>query len=286
MPIAVTGSTGELGGRVARRLAALRMRQRLIVRDSDRAPHLPNAEIALAASYSDTDGMRAALTGVNTVFLVSGRESSDRLRHHMDAVDAAVSAGVERIVYLSFLSAAADATFTLARQHFHTEQHLRSTGVRFTVLRPSLYLDSLPRRVGDDGVIRGPAGDGRAAFVARDDIADVAAIVLTTGNHDGKIYDLTGREAISLDETANQLSRVTGRSISFHDETVQEAWDSRARYGAPEFEVEGWITSYLAIAAGEMGPPAETVQKLTGHPALTFAEYLERYPESYRHLMI
>jgi uncharacterized protein YbjT (DUF2867 family) len=284
--IAVTGATGEVGGRVASRLAARGIAPRLLVRDPARAPLLPGAEIVVASSYSDAGGMRSALAGIQTLFLVSGRESADRVQHHISAIDAAVASGVDRIVYLSFLSAAADATFTLARQHFHTEEYFRSTGVRFTFLRPSLYLDSVPAKlVGEDGVIRGPAGDGRAAWIARDDLADVAAAVLVEDGHDGKTYDVTGREALGLAECAEQLSQATGRAISFHDETMAEAWESRAKYGAPEFEVEGWITSYLAIASGEMGPAGNTVLQRTGHPAQTLHEYLERHPESYQHLL-
>jgi NAD(P)H dehydrogenase (quinone) len=283
--IAVTGATGAIGSRVAARLEARGMRQRLIVRDPQRAPDLPEAEIAVASSYSDAEGMRAALIGVHTLFLVSGRESADRVQHHASAVDAALAAGVERIVYLSFLNAAVDATFTLARQHFRTEEYIRSTGVRFTFLRPSLYLDSIPRYVGDDGILRGPAGEGRAAWVARDDLADVAAAILSDGDHDGKTYDVVGREELSAAECARQLSQVTGRAISFHDETVAEAWESRARYGAPHFEVEGWITSYLAIATGEMGPASDIVFRLAGHQAQTLFEFLERHPESYQRLL-
>jgi ABC-type thiamine transport system substrate-binding protein len=76
---------------------------------------------------------------------------------------------------------------------------------------------------------------------------------------------------------------VTGRTISFYSETMAEAWESRARYGAPEFE--GWITSYRAIAKGEMGPASDIVSELAGHPAQTLSEYLQRHPESYRHLV-
>lgn len=284
--IAVTGATGELGGRVAACLAERGVSQRLVVRDPSRAPRLPRTEVRQAESYTDMQGMRAALTGVTTLFLVSGREAADRVQQHIAAVDAALAAGVERIVYLSFLSASPHATFSLARQHFQTEQYIRSTGVRFTFLRPSLYLDSVPRYVGDDGVFRGPAGQGRAAWIARDDIADVAAVVLTEEDHDGKTYDLTGREALSLHECADELARVTGRAISYHDETIAEAWESRAHYGAPEFEVEGWITSYLAIARGEMGPASDIVSRLAGHPAQTLRRYLDLHPESYQRLLV
>ena len=82
---------------------------------------------------------------------------------HLTAVRAAAEAGAERIVYLSFMGAAADATFTFARDHFRTEQAIRETGIPFTFLRDCIYADYVPLLCGEDGVIRGPAGDGRAA---------------------------------------------------------------------------------------------------------------------------
>ena len=108
--LAVTGSTGALGGRVARRLADRGVAQRLVVRDVANAPALAGASPVAAPSYGDTAAMRDALAGAKTLFLVSGRETKDRLEQHYSAIDAAVDAGVERIVYVSFLGAAPDAT--------------------------------------------------------------------------------------------------------------------------------------------------------------------------------
>ena len=275
--IAVTGATGQLGSRLAFRLAAEGAAQRMIVRDPARAPALPGAEIALASNYSDGAGMRAALRGVSTLFLVSGREAADRVAQHTAAVDAAVDAGVERIVYVSFLGAAADSTFTLGRQHWATEQHIRSSGLRFTFLRDSFYHAMFPHLVGDDGVIRGPAAEGRVASDAHDDVADVATAVLLDERadaHDGMTYDVTGPEPISMAEAAAELSRVTGRSITYVPETVEEAYASRAHYGAPEFEVDGWVTSYTAIAAGDLVVVSPTVERLTARPAQSFAGWL------------
>src|SRR5215218_11039059 len=99
--LAITGTTGAVGGRIASRLAGLGHRQRLIVRDGSRAPDLPGAEVA-EASYEDPEAMRRALAGVRTLFMVSGSEAYDRVHQHIAAVDAAVAAGVEWIVYLSF----------------------------------------------------------------------------------------------------------------------------------------------------------------------------------------
>jgi NAD(P)H dehydrogenase (quinone) len=158
-------ASGQVGQRVAQRLARQGLRQRLLVQDRSQAPELPQSEVAPISDYGDTESMSKAVAGV----------------------DAAVAAGVRRIVYSSFLAAAPDATFTFARHHYATEQHIRSTGVAFTFLRGSAFLEVLRWIIGADGVIRGPAGNGRLAPVARDDLAEVAAAVLTAdGAHDGQ----------------------------------------------------------------------------------------------------
>jgi NAD(P)H dehydrogenase (quinone) len=277
--IAVTAATGVLGGRVARRLAAAGVAQRLVVRDAARAPELPAAEVVTTAGYADADGMRAALAGVGTLFLVSATEAADRVGLHTAAVDAAVAAGVGRIVYVSFVGAGPYATFTFARDHWHTEEHIRNSGVPHTVLRNNLYLDILPYFPGTDGVLRGPAGTGKFGGVARDDIADVAAAVLTTPGHEGATYDVTGPAAITMDEAAAELTRASGRLITYDAETLDQAYASRAGFGAPDWEVAGWVTSYSAVAVGELDVVSSTVRDLAGHDPMSFRDYLERNPD-------
>jgi NAD(P)H dehydrogenase (quinone) len=273
--IAVTGATGGVGGRIARRLADRGARQRLVVRDASRAPELPGAEVRVAAGYEAAEEMRAALEGADVMFLVPAHESRDRLAVHRAAVDAAVAAGVRRIVYLSFLDAAPDSTFTFGRDHFHTEELIRGSGVpEWTFLRMSMYADFIPLMAGDDGVIRGPADGGRVSVVTRDDIARAAAVVLTSDGHAGALYDMTGPEALTMAEMAAQISEVTGRRVVFEDETVEEAYRSRSSFGAPDWEVEGWVTSYTAIAAGDWSRVSDDIERLTGQPATSFAEFL------------
>jgi uncharacterized protein YbjT (DUF2867 family) len=283
--IAVTGATGGLGGRVAQRLAGTGIAPRLLVRDPARAPDLPGAEVVEFAGYHDGESMRRALEGVDTLFLVSASEDPDRVRLHTTAVDAAVAAGVRRLVYTSFIGAAADSAFTFSRDHFHTEEHIRSSGLAHTFLRHNLYIEYIPRMCPPDGVIRGPAGEGRAAIVSRDDLADVAAVVLTGHGHDGSTYDVTGAEALTMGDAAAELSRVTRRQIRFHHETLDEARESRRASGAPDWEIEGWVTSYAAIAAGELEQVTDTVEELTGHQPKRLGDWLREHPEAYRHLL-
>ena len=162
--IAVTGATGAVGGRVAALLAERGVPQRLVVRDASRAPRIEGAEVADGASYADGDAMRRAFEGADTVFLVSAGEDEHRVDLHRSAVDAAVAAGVERIVY-------------------------------------------------------------------------------------------------------------------------QEARASRAPSGAPAWEIEGWVTTYAAIAAGDLEQVSGDVERLTGRKPITLDEFLGDNPESYRHLV-
>jgi NAD(P)H dehydrogenase (quinone) len=282
--IGVTGASGAIGGRVARQLAERGLEQRLIVRDPSRAPQLSGAEVVACAGYADGESMRRAFDGVETLLLVSAAESRDRQAEHASAIDAAAAAGVQRLVYTSFLSAAPDATFTFARDHYYAEEQIKSTGVAWTFLRDSIYLDFIPFFAGEDGVIRGPAGEGRIAPVARDDVADVATVVLTEDGHEGQAYPLTGGEAFTLAEAADRVSRVIGAEVRFHDETLEEARESRAPSGAPDWEIEGWVTTYAQIAGGEMDVVADTVERLAGHPPLTLEEFLRANPESWQHL--
>ncbi|MDT7843044.1 SDR family oxidoreductase [Streptomyces justiciae] len=271
-PVVVTGATGRLGGRVARLLAGRGTAQRLLVRSPDRAPALPGAT-AVRAEYADHDAVARGLDGVGTVFMVSASESADRLAQHKAFVDAAVAAGVRHLVYVSFFGAAPDATFTLARDHFHTEEHIRTTGLAYTFLRDNMYADFVPALVGEDGVIRGPAGDGRAAFVSQDDIAEAAAAILARpDDHAGAVYDLTGPESLSLAEAAAIITEVRGRAVTYHPETVEEAYASRASHGAPPWQLDAWVSTYTAIAAGELDGVGDAVPRLTGRPATTLAD--------------
>jgi NAD(P)H dehydrogenase (quinone) len=283
--VVVTGVTGGLGGRVARRLAERGMGQRLVARDPGRAPELAGAQVA-AGSYDDRDSLRRAFAGAHTLFMVSASEDPDRLRLHANVVGAATDAGMERVVYTSFFGAAPDCSFTFGRDHWHTEELIKGSGLRFTMLRDNLYLDFLPLMVGADGVIRGPAADGRVAAVARDDIADVAAAVLLADGdrHDGRSYDLTGPEALTMAEVAQRLSELAGRTISYHPETLEEAYASRASYGAPDWEVDGWVTTYVAIANGELEAVGGDVAALAGHPPMGLDDFLRRNPDSLRRL--
>ena len=272
--LALTGVTGHVGGLAARELAAAGVPLRLLARSPERAPRLPGATV-LPLTYGDTPEAAAALAGVEVLLMVSGSESADRRAQHLGLVDAAAAAGVRHVVYTSFVGAGPDATFTLARDHGATEERIRAAGLDFTFLRDNLYADFVPDLAGPDGVIRGPADDGRAALVARADVARAAVAVLRDPDlHRDRTYELTGPAALTLAEAAAVVSETTGRPTRFEHESVAQAYASRASYGAPDWQVEAWVSTYTAIASGELAAVSDDVERLTGRPARSLRQLL------------
>ena len=264
------------GGAVAEQLRARGPAPRLVVRDASRAPGW--AEDVAVAVYGDYQAATAALAGVDVLLMVSASESADRLAQHRTFIDAAAAAGVRHVVYTSFLGAAPDAVFTLARTHWATEEHLRASGVGLTLLRDSFYADFLPE-LAVDGVIAGPAGQGRVGAVARADVARAATAVigdLVAGDrrHDGAVYELTGPEALTLAEAAAVITRATGRPTVYREQTLEEAYASRSVYGAPDWEVDAWVSTYTAIASGALDRVTDDVERLTGRQPLSLAQLL------------
>lgn len=275
--IAITGANGAVGGAVARALADRRLR--LVVRDPSRAPDL-GGEV-LAASYGDRAAADAALAGVEVLLLVSAAESATRREEHRTMIAAAADAGVRHLVYTSFSGAAPDATFTLGRDHWDAEEAIReaaaATGLTYTLLRDNFYADILPWFADASGAIRGPAGNGRVAAVARADVAEVAAAVLRTPEaHADLAYTLTGPEALTLHQVAARAAAVIGKPLRYEEETLDEAYASRrAAYpDAPDWQLDAWVSTYTAIADGSVADVSADVERITGHPARTIEDAL------------
>ena len=276
--VAVTGATGHVGGAVARALAERGVEQRLVVRSPDRAPELTGS-VVRGCSYGDRAAAEEALAGVDTLLMVSASESADRRAQHLTFVDAAAAAGVRQIVYTSFVNAAPDAVFTLVRDHYATEQRIVGSGMAYTFLRDNFYLDFMELFAGEQGVIAGPADDGRVGMVARADVARAAtAVLIDPEAHAGETYTLTGPETLTLTEAAERLTAARGRPFRFHNETLEEAYASRAVYNAPDWQVEAWVTTYTAIAAGQLDVVTDHVERLTGRRPTSLAEHLAGGP--------
>jgi NAD(P)H dehydrogenase (quinone) len=284
MTMLVTGATGHVGRRVAELLAHRGASLRLLARDPKRAPHLAGAEV-VGGDYADPAGVREACAGVSTAFVVSvSGPPGESASLHASVFTAAASAGVEHVVYLACLGASRSSCSPVARDHRASEEALAATGMRFTVLRGNLYLDALPEMVDLDGVLRAPAGEGAAAFVAREDVARVVAAAMTAEPTSDRALDVTGPEALSLRRVVERLSTLTGLDLTYEDEPLDKARARRRELGEPDWQVEAALGSSLALAAGELERPSDTVRRLTGREPLDLEGFVRAHPQAFAHL--
>ena len=274
--VAVTGVTGALGSRIAARLAEHGVPQLLVGRSPDRIPELPGAQRRGPAAYADASDMRMALEGASTLILVSGHRTGRRLEEHATAVEAARAVGVDRVLYVSLVGASPVATYINARDQWETEQFLAGAGVRHTVLRAGFYTSTPAALADEEFVVSGPASTGRAAFVTHEDITDViTAVALDEGprsEHDGAILEITGPEALTLDEAVTRIAAATGRPYRFETETFEEAFARRFRLGMSGEQIETWISWFQAIEKGEVSVVTDVVPRLTGSPATPISD--------------
>jgi NAD(P)H dehydrogenase (quinone) len=277
--ILITGATGNIGRRIAELLSKRGERLRLMGRRVELMPHLARSE-CVVGDYANPASLDKAFEGVDRAFIVSGyAQPGRRAELHRNAFQAASRAGVRHLVYLSFMSASPQSKFPMSRDHYLTEQYLKETGIPFTILRDSLYLDLIPEMFNEAGIMRGPAGQGEVAWVSRDDVAHGVAAALDPRTLFQGTYDVTGPETLTLQETARQISLLVGRELRYQDESVEEGRKWRNALGAPAWEVDTWLGSYEAIAAGELDTVSDTVLQFTGHPPLGLSQYFEKHPE-------
>ena len=272
--IVVTGSSGRVGGLVARRLESEGHPMRLLVRDPERAPRIAGAQVQ-AADYGDPQALEKGLGKGDRVFMVSLWIGGDtRLDLHHSFIDAAAKADVAQLIYLSFVNAGPNAVFSHAREHGATEEMLRASGVPWTAIRNSMYADDIPGWFDPDGVAREPGDEARMSFSYRPELADVIAVTLTGPGHGGKIYNITTPDSVSMRELAEIAGKVTGESYSY--EPISDAeWIKRWKaQGRPEWALEAGQTSYEALRAGEFDVVSDDYERVTGRKAATVAQII------------
>jgi uncharacterized protein YbjT (DUF2867 family) len=278
--IAVAGATGTIGTELVRLLAATGADLVALVRDPGRARARLGPAVPLrAVDLADPATVASALAGADTLFLVSSDPALEP-----GVVEAAVAAGVGRIVKSSAIGFGTNPP----AGHAAAEERVRTSGARWTVLRPSAFQQTLagylPAITGADGVFELPAGDGRTAFVDARDIAAVAAAVLLDPPASDAVHLVTGPEALSMADVAAIVAAGTGEDIRYRAVDAERARRSLAAHGAGA--MVGFLTAhYSAVAAGGFDLVADTVLRLTGRPARSLADLVAEDPPQWRRRM-
>ena len=273
--IGITGVTGKLGSYVADLVDKKGIASIHLARSPERATVYASAEIRKMV-YANTPEVVEALKGIDVLLMVSARENPERVEEHTSFLDAAKLAGVQHIVYTSFYGADEKATFTLSRDHAQTEAYIKELGFTYTFLRDNFYLDFLIDIALENGEIRGPAGSGKVSAVARKDTSSVAAEILSHAKKwENQTLNLTGPENLSMEEIVALLSKNTGKTITYVDESVEEAYESRKKWPAQNWEYDAWVSTYTAIKAGEQAGVLKDVEKVLGRPAMSLIDVLK-----------
>jgi NAD(P)H dehydrogenase (quinone) len=278
--ILVTGTTGKIGSSIAKHLEQLGKQFRLLARDPDKLSDFPNAD-KVKGDYRDVASLDNAFTGVSSAFIVSGyAEPGERAKLHRNAFQAAQRAGVRYLIYLSTLGASPESRFPMSRDHYQSEQFLKATGVPHAILQDSFYSELAVQMFNEDGVMKGPGGQGKVSWVGREEIAEAAANLLGSDKPLLGTFPMTGPSAFSLDETAALLSSLTQRALRYEDEPVAAAREWRSKLGVPAWEVDTWVGSYEAIAAREFELVDPALSTILGRPASDLATYIAGRPDT------
>jgi NAD(P)H dehydrogenase (quinone) len=280
MTIVVTGATGELGGHAIKELLSRGTRRDQIVatgRDAAKLEALRQEGVTVRqADYDDPASLRAALDGATRLlFVSSGSEPGPkRVQQHQAVIDAAVAAGVSLIVYTS-APKADTSDMILAEDHAATERALAASGLSYVVLRNGWYIENYLRSVPgvlEHGLI-GATGDGLVSAAARADYAAAAAIALTADDHEKRVYELGGT-AFTLPVLAAEISRLSGREVTYTDLSPDDYAAALASVGLPAPFAAILADSDRAAAKGALYVEGNDLETLLGRPVTPLAEVL------------
>jgi len=286
----ITGATGGLGNLVVNYLSEKVSPEEIAVLVRD-----PENEIAKQFSklgidvrkgdYNDLSSLERALEGIEVLYLVSGNDIGSRLEQHKNIIQAAVNKGVKHILYTSTVrkdESANTPLFPVVNSHQLTEEAILNSGLAYTILRHNLYAEVVPMFIGDKskvvetGSIFLPTGTGKTDFVARKDLAEAAAIILShPENHENKIYEFNGSEAVDFQTISEYISKSAGVEVNYTSPDVSTFENTMKSVGLPT-EIIGMLTMFsLGISKGEFDQESTDLEKILGRKTQPLSEFFE-----------
>ena len=275
--IAITAATGQLGHYVIESLMKTVPASQIvaIVRNPAKAQALAAQGITVRqADYGDEAALTSALQGVEKLLLISSSEVGQRAPQHRNVINAAKAAGVKFIAYTSLLHADTS-PLGLADEHIETEKMLADSGIVYTLLRNGWYTQNYPPPDPaplEHGVFIGAAGDGKIASATRADYAAAAARVISEAGHEGKVYELAGDSAWTLTQLAAELTKQSGKSVTYQNLSEADFAAALKSVGLPDGLADMLADSDVGASKGGLFDNSKTLSKLIGRPTTTLAE--------------
>ena len=283
MSIVITGASGQLG-RLTANLVLDRVPASEVILTTRHPEALSDlAERVVAVRHADFDRpetLAEAFAGGERLLLISTEDLGRRTAQHRAVIEAARVANMRHVAYTSYLNPVEENPAVITPSHRDTEKALRESGLTWSALRNSFYAE-YQAPAGAQAVATGQlvhnSGDGRIAYVSREDCAAAAAAVLTTDGHENKTYDITGPEALSQDKVAALLSEVSGRpveAVAIDDEAFVQGLTAA---GVPEPAAREIASYGRAIREGYLYEASGAVENLTGRPPRSLRHVFEAH---------
>jgi len=284
--ILVTGAAGLNGTALVRTLSAKGIAVRALVRNAAKAAPLaalPNVEIVVA-DMARPETLSAALAGIDRAMLNSSADPA-MLEVQSSFIAAAAKAGVKHVVKLSGIMPELDSPFRFARMHGEIEKRLEASGMGFTHLRAGEFMPTYFRQVPSivaKGALFLPMEDQRIASIDVCDLAEISALVLTRPGHEGKVYPLTGPEALTMTEVAERLSAATGRTVKYINVAPEVAKKAQLAAGLPPYMADAIAELFAERRKGKESQVSPVAELLLGRRPTSFAEFAKRNAAIFR----
>ncbi|MBJ6761682.1 SDR family oxidoreductase [Myxococcaceae bacterium JPH2] len=279
--ILVTGATGRVGRAVVTQLLSAGEHVRVLSREGVRPMGLDARVEVVRGDLGQPDSLPAAMRDVERLFLQTPGPTLVPAAH---ALDAAKHSGVRHVVTLSALSAGMAPLSLLGQWHRDREQLLETSGLAWTAIRPGACMsDALQwaASIRAEGAVYHFTGDGRVAPIDASDIARVAVTALTQPGHEGRTYELTGAELLSVGEQVRILSSVLGRPLRGVNLSVEAAASLIRKTGCPPLVAEAVVQDSAQVRAGKAAVVTPTVEQMTGQRPRSFEAWCQAHSQDF-----
>ena len=277
--ILLTGATGRVGSAAAKALARANIPFRALVRDPDKVAFDPDAAEIVQGDLNDPAIVKQALQGVSRALIVMGNHP-DQAKLERQFASLAADAGVSHLVRVSSMEAAPDATATLPKNHYDTEQHIASLGVDWTFLRPNYYMQNMLMYAGSIARTNSfalPLGTAKTAMIDSRDVGEVAAVVLTGEGHAGQAYRLTGPAMMDFHEVAARMGTVLERPVSYVAQSPEAFREVLGQFIQSVWQLDAVCELFAEIAAGSLEEQHSTTADLLGRPAVALETFSRQF---------
>ena len=282
--ILITGASGNAGRAVLDEVRKLGAPSCAMYRSEDDARKAPAGTSAVIADFAETESLRKALEGVDSVFLVCS-PIPQLVELESNVIDASRDAGVKHIVLNSALGAA-DYSKSFPSWHRSVENKLKASGLAYTIFRPNSFMQNIlafiAPSVRQQGAFYAAMGDARVSYLDLRDIgAAVAQALASPQDHLGQVYELNGPEAVTQTELAEKISRASGRAVKFIDIPEEAQRKSMLDLGMPEWQVNALLELQQYYTHGQGGEITDVLPRLLGRPPITLDQFLSEFKDSF-----